>query len=139
VSAGHGSKNGQDTTSAAWVVAWAGVEGGALVEVTASGAAADAVAAQVRVLSDERIGSRIAAKDPTVWGPAAKAEAEIRLGWTELHVTSRAILPQLTALKADLDAEGIDRVVLAGMGGSSLAPEVITRTARMPRAGIRGR
>jgi len=129
VSAGHGSENGQDTTSAAWVVAWAGVEGGALVEVTASGAAADAVATQVSMLSDERIASRIAAKDPIIWGYQAAAEAAIRLGWTELHVTSRAILDDLAALKTALDAEGIDRVVLAGMGGSSLAPEVITRTA----------
>jgi len=129
VNAGHGSENGQDTTSAAWVVAWAGVEGGALVEVTASGAAADAVATQVSMLSDERIASRIAAKDPTIWGYQAAAEAAIRLGWTELHVTSRAILDDLAALKTALDAEGIDRVVLAGMGGSSLAPEVITRTA----------
>jgi len=129
VSAGHGSENGQDTTSAAWVVAWAGAEGGALVEVTASGAAADAVATQVSMLSDERIASRIAAKDPIIWGYHAAAEAAIRLGWTELHVTSRAILDDLAALKTALDAEGIDRVVLAGMGGSSLAPEVITRTA----------
>ena len=129
MSAGHGSENGQDTTSAAWVVAWAGVEGGALVEVTASGAAADAVATQVSMLSDERIASRIAAKDPIIWGYHAAAEAAIRLGWTELHVTSRAILDDLAALKTALDAEGIDRVVLAGMGGSSLAPEVITRTA----------
>jgi len=129
VSAGHGSENGQDTTSAAWVVAWAGVEGGALVEVTASGAAADAVATQVSMLSDERIASRIAAKDPIIWGYQAAAEAAIRLGWTELHVTSRAILDDLAALKTALDAEGIDRIVLAGMGGSSLAPEVITRTA----------
>jgi len=129
VSAGHGSENGQDTTSAAWVVAWAGAEGGALVEVTASGAAADAVATQVSMLSDERIASRIAAKDPIIWGYQAAAEAAIRLGWTELHVTSRAILDDLAALKTALDAEGIDRVVLAGMGGSSLAPEVITRTA----------
>ena len=129
MSAGHGSENGQDTTSAAWVVAWAGVEGGALVEVTASGAAADAVATQVSMLSDERIASRIAAKDPIIWGYQAAAEAAIRLGWTELHVTSRAILDDLAALKTALDAEGIDRVVLAGMGGSSLAPEVITRTA----------
>ena len=129
MSAGHGSENGQDTTSAAWVVAWAGVEGGALVEVTASGAAADAVATQVSMLSDERIASRIAAKDPIIWGYQAAAEAAIRLGWTELHVTSRAILDDLAALKTALDAEGIDRIVLAGMGGSSLAPEVITRTA----------
>ena len=129
MNAGHGSENGQDTTSAAWVVAWAGAEGGALVEVTASGAAADAVATQVSMLSDERIASRIAAKDPIIWGYQAAAEAAIRLGWTELHVTSRAILDDLAALKTALDAEGIDRVVLAGMGGSSLAPEVITRTA----------
>ena len=129
MSAGHGSENGQDTTSAAWVVAWAGVEGGALVEVTASGAAADAVATQVSMLSDERIASRIAAKDPIIWGYQAAAEAAIRLGWTELHITSRAILDDLAALKTALDTEGIDRVVLAGMGGSSLAPEVITRTA----------
>ena len=129
MSAGHGSENGQDTTSAAWVVAWAGVEGGALVEVTASGAAADAVATQVSMLSDERIASRIAAKDPIIWGYQAAAEAAIRLGWTELHVTSRAILDDLAALKTALDAEGIDRIVLAGMGGSSLAPELITRTA----------
>ena len=129
MNAGHGSENGQDTTSAAWVVAWAGAEGGALVEVTASGAAADAVATQVSMLSDERIASRIAAKDPIIWGYQAAAEAAIRLGWTELHVTSRAILDDLAALKTALDTEGIDRVVLAGMGGSSLAPEVITRTA----------
>ena len=129
MSAGHRSENDQDTTSAAWVVAWAGAEGGALVEVTASGAAADAVATQVSMLSDERIASRIAAKDPIIWGYHAAAEAAIRLGWTELHVTSRAILDDLAALKTALDAEGIDRVVLAGMGGSSLAPEVITRTA----------
>ena len=33
------------------------------------------------------------------------------------------------ALRAELAAEGIDRVVLAGMGGSSLAPEVLAGTA----------
>ncbi len=32
-------------------------------------------------------------------------------------------------MQADLRSEGLDRIVLSGMGGSSLAPEVITRTA----------
>ena len=41
---------------------------------------------------------------------------------------ARPLVEQITALRAELAAEGVDRVVLAGMGGSSLAPEVITAT-----------
>jgi glucose-6-phosphate isomerase len=69
----------------------------------------------------------LAAKDPTLWGPAAEAEASIRLGWVDTFRRSRDLLPRLAALREELPT--YDRVVLAGMGGSSLAPEVITRTA----------
>jgi glucose-6-phosphate isomerase len=77
----------------------------------------------------EKIASRIAAKDATIWGPDAEHEASIRLGWVDLHDTSRPLLAEIEALQADLRSEGLDRIVLSGMGGSSLAPEVITRTA----------
>ncbi|ADB32331.1 phosphoglucose isomerase (PGI) [Kribbella flavida DSM 17836] len=77
----------------------------------------------------EKIASRIAAKDATVWGPEAEAESAIRLSWVDLYESSRPLLAEIEALQADLRAEGLDRIVLAGMGGSSLAPEVITRTA----------
>ncbi|GAA1647767.1 glucose-6-phosphate isomerase [Georgenia ruanii] len=110
-------------------VAWAGPDGGALIEVTATGDAAHAVAAHVPGLVAERVASRLAAQDPTLWGPAAEAEARVRLAWTGLHETSRPLLARLAALRAELAAEGIDRVVLAGMGGSSLAPEVLAGTA----------
>jgi len=83
----------------------------------------------VEKLVSEQVASRIAAKDATLWGPDAEAEASIRLGWTDLHETSRPLLAEIEALSAELRAEGLDRIVLAGMGGSSLAPEVITRTA----------
>lgn len=73
--------------------------------------------------------ARLAGGDPTLWGTAATAEATIRLGWLSAPDVSRRLLPGLAALRAELAAEGLDRVVLAGMGGSSLAPEVITRTA----------
>lgn len=69
---------------------------------------------------------KLAAKDPTLWGPDAEAEAKIRLGWVDTHLRSRELLPQLAELKAEL--ADLDHVVLAGMGGSSLAPEVIART-----------
>jgi hypothetical protein len=43
-----------------------------------------------------------------------------------------ALVAEILALRADLVARGLTRVVLAGMGGSSLAPEVIARTAGVP-------
>ena len=48
---------------------------------------------------------------------------------TTLPTTSRPLVARITALREELLAEGVDHVVLCGMGGSSLAPEVITRTA----------
>jgi glucose-6-phosphate isomerase len=80
----------------------------------------------------DSVASRLTAQDPTLWGPDAEAEAAVRLSWTTLHETSRPLLDEIAALRADLLAEGVDRVVLAGMGGSSLAPEVITGTAGVP-------
>ena len=77
----------------------------------------------------EGLAAKLAAGDPTLWGPEAEPEAKIRLGWLDLGETSRELLPRLAALRRELAAEGIDRVVLAGMGGSSLAPEVICRSA----------
>ncbi|MGQ5264960.1 glucose-6-phosphate isomerase [Micromonospora sp. ZYX-F-536] len=73
---------------------------------------------------------RLAAKDPSLWGPDAEAEAKVRLGWMDTHQRSRELLVQLAELKAEL--ADLDHVVLAGMGGSSLAPEVITRTLGRP-------
>jgi glucose-6-phosphate isomerase len=83
-------------------------------------------------LATQRVASRLAAQDPTLWGPDAEPEASIRLAWTALHETSRPLLAEIDALAAELHAEGVDRVVLAGMGGSSLAPEVICASAGAP-------
>ncbi|HEX5995205.1 MAG TPA: glucose-6-phosphate isomerase [Jiangellales bacterium] len=83
----------------------------------------------VKQLIGDRVASRIAGHDATLWGPAAQEEAAVRLGWTGLYEAARPLLAEIEALQAELRAEGLDRVVLCGMGGSSLAPEVITRTA----------
>ncbi|MFG3579413.1 glucose-6-phosphate isomerase [Micromonospora chersina] len=74
--------------------------------------------------------ARLAAKDPTLWGPEAEATARTRLGWLDTHVRSRELLPQLAELAEEL--ADLDHVVLAGMGGSSLAPEVLARTLGRP-------
>jgi glucose-6-phosphate isomerase len=80
-----------------------------------------------RLVADQAA-SKLGARDATLWGPDAEPEASIRLSWTTLHKSSRPLIGEIEALRTELRSEGVDRVVLAGMGGSSLAPEVITGT-----------
>ncbi|MGI8667139.1 MAG: glucose-6-phosphate isomerase [Jatrophihabitans sp.] len=86
-------------------------------------------AAAIDELVTDRIASRITDQDPTLWGPDAESEARTRLSWATLATSSRPLVDQIEALRAQLRDEGVDHVVLAGMGGSSLAPEVICATA----------
>lgn len=69
---------------------------------------------------------RLIAKDATIWGEEAQAEASIRLDWIDLPESSRDLLPQLDALAAR--HRNKKHVVLCGMGGSSLGPEVIAQS-----------
>ncbi len=90
-----------------------------------------AYAAQVRQLVADRFASRLAAKDHTLWGQAAEEESAKRLGWVDLSATSKPLVAEITALREELHGAGLTRVVLCGMGGSSLAPEVICEAARV--------
>src|SRR5690606_29802024 len=58
--------------------------------------------------------------------------ASQRLGWVEAVALSRPRVGEIVALRDGLRAAGVRRVVLAGMGGSSLAPEVIAQTSGVP-------
>jgi glucose-6-phosphate isomerase len=98
------------------------------VEISDAALQAEARPLVQQLIGDNAVG-RLVAGDPTLWGPDAESEASIRLAWPTLHETSRFLLAEIDALRAELHAEGVDRVVLAGMGGSSLAPEVIAATA----------
>ncbi len=102
------------------------------LEVTATGAAAQAVSTHVPTLVADQVASRLFAKDHTLWGPAAEEESAKRLAWTGLPRTSRHLIGEVAALRDELSQVGYDRVVLCGMGGSSLAPEVICATAGVP-------
>jgi glucose-6-phosphate isomerase len=102
------------------------------LDVAATGAAADAITTHVPRLVAERFASRLFAQDPTLWGEAAQEEAAKRLAWTGLPRSSRPLVGEIGALRAELQLVGYDRVVLCGMGGSSLAPEVICATAGVP-------
>ncbi len=95
----------------------------------ASGAAQQAIGQHVPALVEDRIASRIFAKDYTLWGADAESESAIRLGWVEAATVSQPLVEGILELRDALNAEGVTRIVLCGMGGSSLAPEVIAGTA----------
>ena len=99
--------------------------------ISVGGAAAAAVRATVPTLVADLVASGITAQDPALWGPEVEAEAALRLGWTESVAVSRPLVAEIVELRAALQARGVTQISLAGMGGSSLAPEVITRTANV--------
>ena len=95
----------------------------------ATGAARKALEQHLPALVEDRVATRIFAKDHTLWGPDAESESAIRLGWVEAATVSRPLVDGILELRDALKAEGVTRIVLCGMGGSSLAPEVIAGTA----------
>lgn len=101
-------------------------------DIHLSGHVKSVVDATLPGLVTSLVASSLTAGDATLWGPDAEDEASRRLGWVEAVSVSRPLVPQIEALRRDLAARGVTRVVLAGMGGSSLAPEVIAQTAGVP-------
>ncbi|MGN6688322.1 MAG: hypothetical protein ACTHK1_12390 [Actinomycetales bacterium] len=104
---------------------------GSSLAVSLGGAAQQAAERVVPGFVEQRVASRLAEGDANLWGEEAQSEASIRLAWTMLPKTSQSLVPRIIELRDRLRSEGVDHVVLCGMGGSSLAPEVITRTARV--------
>ncbi|GAA1874238.1 glucose-6-phosphate isomerase [Lapillicoccus jejuensis] len=102
------------------------------LSVTASGPAADAVSQHVPGLVEAGFASKLFAQDPTLWGSDAESESAKRLSWVGLPRSSRPLVGEIAALRDDLMSDQVDHVVLCGMGGSSLAPEVICATAHKP-------
>ena len=98
-------------------------------DIVASGAAGEAVDRVVPQLVSDSIATAITAQDATLWGPDAEEDSAKRLGWIEAVVRSRGLVDDIVALRDRLRGRGVNHIVLGGMGGSSLAPEVITRTA----------
>ena len=75
----------------------------------------------------DKVTTRLANCDPTIWGESAAKEAAIRLNWVNLPEKSRELLPQLDALSAWSREFRHEVFILCGMGGSSLAPEVMAQ------------
>ncbi len=92
------------------------------------GAGAEAVARRLAEWDESDTVERLWAKDTTLWAPdPPPPELADRLGWLDLHQPSQAFLAGLSELQQGIPF-WIHDLVLLGMGGSSLAPEVLART-----------
>jgi glucose-6-phosphate isomerase len=92
-----------------------------------------AVAAKLAAAAAARVAERMrpAAGQPadaTIWGPAGTPEIANRLGWLTIAERMLAEVDGLVAFADEIRAEGVRDVVLLGMGGSSLAAEVLRRS-----------
>ncbi len=96
---------------------------------------AAAIGARVEWAERENVSRRIWRKDHTLWGPEPE-EISNRLGWLSV---SEEMLEALGGLRRFADGartDGLTDCALLGMGGSSLAPEVLRRSFGEP-AGLR--
>ncbi len=84
---------------------------------------ADAIAAA----ADAGIGERLRASDERLWGPEGTPEIADRLGWLTIHERMLGEVDELKRFARGVREDGVRDVVLLGMGGSSLAPEVLRR------------
>jgi len=90
----------------------------------------ESVSERITALENINFTERIFQKDPALWtdDPEGQVEARKRLGWLESPTKSLDLIPQLADLVKAAQAEGYKKVLLLGMGGSSLAPEVLALT-----------
>jgi transaldolase/glucose-6-phosphate isomerase len=78
---------------------------------------------------------RMWAKDATLWkqDPADVAAKRTWIGWLDIAEKMAEQVPVFNDLKREMRERGMKHAVLLGMGGSSLAPEVLRRTFGVAR------
>ncbi len=88
----------------------------------------DAVRERVEAAADQQVAERVRSGDATLWGPAGTPELANRLGWLTIAERVLAQLGEIEAFAGEVREAGFTDIVLLGMGGSSLAPEVLRRS-----------
>lgn len=84
---------------------------------------ADAVQSSLREWKDADKVGRLWDRDPSLW---TGRDEDRWLGWLDITEQQLAQIPLLTGLAGETLHRGFTHVLLLGMGGSSLCPEVLT-------------
>ncbi len=90
------------------------------------------VLSAVERAAQQRVAQRLREADGALWGAPDTPEVANRLGWIDIAQRMLGQLDELRAFAEGARAEGVEHVVLLGMGGSSLAPEVLRRSLPAP-------
>lgn len=85
----------------------------------------DAVDASLSDWHRDGLVKRLWARDASLW---TNSDEHKWLGWLDVTEASRAALPDLNSLAADVRRARYSDALLLGMGGSSLCPEVLSLT-----------
>ena len=104
-----------------------------------AGAFADRIAARVEALRAADWPRRLLARDTSLWGDGGeprRASIANRLGWLHSPTAMRERAAEFQAFAAAARADGFTSVLLLGMGGSSLAPEVLAHVFGVESGGL---
>lgn len=96
--------------------------------VSSLGTIADSVSRRLAQLEADSVHTRLWAHDPTLWASdaAGQAEVKIRMGWLDSPLKASVLIPEYKEFAEQIHKEGIHRVLVLGMGGSSLTAEVLS-------------
>lgn len=87
------------------------------------------VQAGIGKLLSAKFASRLYDQDVTLWLEDDRPEASIRMNWMRAPGDAGALLTRGSQLRERLHHAGVRSIVLCGMGGSSLGPEMLAREA----------
>jgi transaldolase/glucose-6-phosphate isomerase len=92
------------------------------------GSLATSVATRIAQMQADQFASRFYSKDAILWSDDPKGQEEVRnrMGWLTLPETSNALVPELEKFVSKVKNDGYTHALLMGMGGSSLASEVMS-------------
>jgi transaldolase / glucose-6-phosphate isomerase len=98
--------------------------------VSSLGPLADSVSRRIAQLEVDSVPARLWKPDPTLWAtdrdPVGQHEVTIRMGWLDSTYKARKLLKSYQAFAKEVQNARIDRVLVLGMGGSSLTAEVFS-------------
>ncbi len=102
------------------------------------GSYSKAVEKRLAVLAETGFGLRLWQRDPSLWGGSAREKGQVAgsLGWLDVAQTMELNQDLLLKLRQEAREAGFGRVVHMGMGGSSLAPQVMARVLPLAKDGL---